>query len=194
MNKIYEAPQSDLTADVEIGQKKANFNLFSWDGRIGRVRFILQLQSMLAMSLLISIMVVTVGVDVYTKFAMIEISNSKATVCWALVLVPSSLFSLVFCCRRRLQDLNWPSWLGLSSIVFCLGIAPPWFGFDISDYKPIITGLVLMATVFLIVLCLWPSKPEPNVFGDAAPKNSWQQLWYLVPTVFCLMLVRLVGK
>lgn len=194
MNKIYEAPQSDLTAEVETGQKKANFNLFSWNGRIGRVRFILQLQSMLAMSLLISIMVVIVGVFVYTKFAMIELSNSKVTACWALVLLPLALFSLIFCCRRRLQDLNWPHWLGVISIFVFLGVAPLWFGLDVSDYKTIIIVPVLMALALLIVLGVWPGKREPNVFGDASPKNSLQQLWYLVPTVFCVMLLRLLGR
>lgn len=148
MNKIYEAPQSDLTADVKTGQEEVNFNLFSWNGRIGRVRFILQLQSMLAMSLLISIMVVLVAVFVCKKFGVTELDNAKLTFCWALVLVPLALFSLMFCCRRRLQDLNWPTWLAIFGFVFFLGVAPAWFGYDVSDYKPIITVLVLVDGLF----------------------------------------------
>lgn len=182
MVNVYQAPQSDLRPEVGMIEHRTLDNPIAWNGRIGRLRFILQLQAMLSLSFLLAVAAVVV-VGIYrAQQRLPNLSDSDTAFLISAILFPSTLFSLVFCCRRRIQDFNLPSWLGLISIFVYAALIPRWVGVDSFAFNEIAQIFSFVSLFFLLCLVLIPGKKKENVFGCASPANTLRLVWYLLPT------------
>lgn len=182
MTNMYAAPQADLTQDHAVHSEHRT-QFFSWNGRIGRIRFLAYVLALASSGMLGGALLMGMIFGFFAKQLRHLITNELSAIMGMSIVIVPLLAALIIFSRRRLHDLNVSAWFAVLWLLPSLAFAPMVLGAGTSVSNEILGLTILFLIPAFLYLTIAPGKAGENRFGSIPQANNLQLLLCILPTI-----------